>query len=145
MFVRMAASGGAQLVGGVLHELSLTLERRLEAADHRVEGLGQGPQLVARSLVVDPPAQVGGADLGRRLRDVAHRTEEHSRKDITADSRRERQSDHRDERPVLQAVEAVRIDAVLDLAQGVRLRLNRDDDRLGWAGPHRRIDHVAGA
>jgi len=66
--------GGAQFVAGVGDELALGAERAVEALQHRVEGVGQLAELVARALQGDALRQVvlgGGAGGGGELVDRA--------------------------------------------------------------------------
>src|SRR4051794_20629069 len=60
---------GAQLVGGVVHELALRAHRGVERVEHRVEGPRELAQLVL-AIHRDPLAEV--ARLGHGLRGVAH-------------------------------------------------------------------------
>ena len=68
----MAAKHGErrlQLVAGVVEELALPHERRLQAVQHPVDGAGQRGDVVVAGLG-DPLGQVGLPDLLRRLRRV---------------------------------------------------------------------------
>ena len=53
----------AQLVGRLLDETALTLERLVESAEHRVERVGQVLELIGRAPQGDAAREVGGLDV----------------------------------------------------------------------------------
>ena len=65
----------AQLVRGVRHESPLARERRLEAVEHVVEGLGELAQLVVRAACGDAPVERVPAHGAGRGHDVAQRSQ----------------------------------------------------------------------
>jgi hypothetical protein len=67
--------GRAQLVRRVGHEAPLALEGRLEALEHRVEGVGELAQLVARAVQRDTRVERAIGDRARRGRDAADRAQ----------------------------------------------------------------------
>src|SRR5688572_33026321 len=107
----------------------------LQTVDHRIERLGERPELVLWTLVVDPLAEVRSRDLGSGVRDVAYRPEHHPREDITSDSRCEGQPNDAHQRPPAKAVEVFGVNAVFSLA---------DKERQGDGTPVRAINRAAG-
>ena len=71
-----------QLVPGVRDELPLALERRLQAAEHRVQGRGEPLQLVTGPRHGKPPAGSLGRDCRRPAPHRLHLSEGQTREEV---------------------------------------------------------------
>jgi hypothetical protein len=68
---------GLELVTGVVEELALCGERRLEPVEHVVDGSGQRRDVVVAALR-DPAGQITGGDVTRSLLKSVERAEQSS-------------------------------------------------------------------
>jgi hypothetical protein len=110
----------AQLVGGLVDELALGLERVVDAPEHVVERVRQLAQLVGRSPEVDAPRQVRGLDLLRDARDPLDRAQHDAREHPTDQQADDEQDQQRGQLEVPQHGEGLLVDELLEHARSLR-------------------------
>ena len=120
---------GLELVAGVVEELALAHERRLEPVEHPVEGPGERGDVVVAGLG-QPAGQVGVVDLVGGLAQGAQRREQ------AAGLRRRERRDHQERE---QRHDDVGLDGVPEPGPGVAV-VGHDDQRAGLVAAARRSE-----